>query len=92
MRGALGIRKAGVSDGATSRRADKAVDAAAFCIIGMACIAGVVWARDVPFIVAMVIFGLSIESWYVYRFVRGRWRRSSGPPAGSSRGSGPSED
>ena len=81
-----------MSEEATSRRADKVVDAVAFCIIGIACIVGVVWARDVPFIVAMVIFGLSIESWYVYRFVRGRRRRSSGPPTSSSRDSQPSDD
>jgi hypothetical protein len=81
-----------VSEGATNRRADNVVDAVAFCIIGVACIAGIVWARDVPFIVAMVIFGLSIESWYIYRFVRGRRRRSSGLPAGSNRDSRPSHD
>jgi hypothetical protein len=92
MRGALGIREAGVSEGATGRRADKVVDAVAFCMIGIACVTGIVWARHVPFIVAMVVFGLSIESWYVYRFVRGRMRRSSGPSAGSSRESRPSED
>lgn len=72
-----------MSGGDTARPVDKAVDAVAFSIIGIACIAGLVWARDIPFIVAMVIFGFSIESWYVYRFVRGRRRRSSG--TGSSR-------
>ena len=81
-----------MSEGDPTRRVDRVVDAVAFSIIGVACIAGIVWARDEPFIVAMVIFGLSIESWYVYRFVRGRSRRSSGTPADSSRDSRPSDD
>ncbi len=75
-----------------SRPIDKAVDIVAFCVIGAACAAGLIWARDVPYIVAMVIFGLSIESWYVYRFVRTRGRRSSTGRDDRSRTAGPGDD
>jgi Flp pilus assembly protein TadB len=74
-----------------SRPIDRAVDIVAFCVIAAACAAGLLWARDVPFIVAMVIFGLSIESWYVYRFVRQRRRQSGDEQDVPARRSGPDD-
>jgi len=65
-----------------SRPIDKAVDIVAFCVIGAACAAGLIWGRDEPYIVGLVILGLSVESWYVVQFIRAR-RRTSGKPARS---------
>jgi len=62
-----------------TRRTDTIVDVAAVCIIGVACIAGLVWARDVPYIVGLVILGFAVEAWYVRMLVR-KFRRR--PPAG----------
>jgi hypothetical protein len=59
-----------------SRPIDTAVDIIAFCVIGVACAAGLVWGRHDPYIVGLVILGLSVESWYAVRFIRARRRTS----------------
>jgi hypothetical protein len=59
-----------------SRPIDRAVDIIAFSVIGVACAVGLVWGRDDPYIVGLVILGLSVESWYAVRFIRARRRTS----------------
>jgi hypothetical protein len=62
-----------------SRPIDRAVDIVAFCVIGVACAAGLIWGRGSAYIVGLVILGLSVESWYVVQFIRARRRTSGGP-------------
>jgi hypothetical protein len=60
------------------RRTDTIIDIAAACIIGIACIAGLVRGRGTPYIVGLVILGFAVEAWYVRLLVRKLRRR---PPA-----------
>jgi hypothetical protein len=71
-----------------SRPIDRAIDIVAFCVIGAACAAGLIWGRDVPYIVGLVILGLSVESWYVVQFVRARRRLSRHAAGPGDRGTG----